>query len=76
MWQNIDLCVPRLRSMSMPDIPSTWSRDMDMFYNELDDRYLDMSIDDVLNKLPANANWDVDRADVYGGGGKSLTNFH
>ena len=51
----------------MPDIPSHWTQDMDQFYNEVDDKYLDVNIDDVLRKLPSDSNWDLDRADLYGG---------
>lgn len=58
----------RLRSQSVPDIPSHWTREMDKFYNRVNEDVLDMDIDDVLKKLPRSSNWSIDRADLYGGG--------
>ena len=63
----------RLRSKSVPDIPSHWTKEMDKFYNRVNEDVLDMDLDDVLKKLPRSSNWSVDRADLYGGGkGNSL----
>ena len=63
----------RLRSKSVPDIPSHWTKEMNTFYNRVNEDVLDMDLDDVLKKLPRSSNWSVDRADLYGGGkGNSL----
>ena len=58
----------RVRSKSVPDIPSHWTVEMDKFYNRVNEDVLDMDLDDVLKKLPRASNWNIDRADLYGGG--------
>ena len=58
----------RLRSKSVPDIPSHWTKEMDKFYNRVNEDVLDMDLDDVFKKLPRSSNWSIDRADLYGGG--------
>ena len=52
----------------MPDIPSHWTKEMDKFYNRVNEDVLDMDLDDILKKLPRSSNWSIDRADLYGGG--------
>ena len=65
----------KLRSKSMSDIPSHWTEEMSQFYNEVDDKYIDMELEDVLKKLPSKSNWEVRREDVYGGGPKRSRYF-
>ena len=57
----------RVKSKSMSDLPATWTREMDQFYNDVDEEMLDLDLDTVMRSLPADSNWEVDRADLYGG---------
>ena len=54
-------------SKSSSDLPSNWTKDMNKFYNEVDETYLDVDLKQVLAKLPQDKEyWRIDRTDVYG----------
>jgi len=59
-----------VRSKNAPsaDLPSSWTREMDAFYNAVDEKYLDIELEDIFAEMPSNSQWPVDRADVYSGG--------
>ena len=59
--------LPAVQSKSSLDLPSNWTKDMNKFYNEVDETYLDVDLKQVLAKLPQNKEyWKIDRTDVYG----------
>jgi hypothetical protein len=35
----------------------SWTPDMSRYYNELDPDLVDITLDDLLDQLPDNANW-------------------
>jgi len=59
-----------VRSNNAPsvEIPSSWTKEMDVFYNAVDEKYLDIELEDIFAEMPSNSQWPVDRADVYSGG--------
>merc|ERR1719319_1425419 len=46
----------------------SWTEEMDKFYNDIIPENVDVELEDILEKIPNRANFDVSRADVYGGG--------
>lgn len=46
----------------------SWTDQMDKFYNDIIPENVDVELEDILDKIPKRANFDINRADVYGGG--------
>jgi len=53
---------------SVTERPDNWTAEMDLFYNSIDERNLDLELEDIHSTMPANSNWAVDRSDIYSGG--------
>ena len=54
------------KSASNHDVPRNWTREMRKFYNEVDETYLEVDLQQILDRLPTDREcWRVDRADVY-----------
>eukprot|EP00092_Neocalanus_flemingeri_P006884 GFUD01007431.1.p1 GENE.GFUD01007431.1~~GFUD01007431.1.p1 ORF type:complete len:797 (-),score=229.86 GFUD01007431.1:137-2527(-) len=60
--------VDKTKNAPMVDIPLSWTREMDAFYNNVDEKYLDIELEDIFAEMPPRSQWPVDRADVYSGG--------
>jgi len=50
------------------ELPDSWTKEMDVFYNEVDEKYLDIELEDIFAEMPPNSQWPIDRADMYSGG--------
>eukprot|EP00090_Calanus_glacialis_P047596 TRINITY_DN9960_c0_g1_i1.p1 TRINITY_DN9960_c0_g1~~TRINITY_DN9960_c0_g1_i1.p1 ORF type:complete len:796 (-),score=264.41 TRINITY_DN9960_c0_g1_i1:113-2500(-) len=60
--------VSKTKNAPSVELPSSWTKEMDAFYNEVDEKYLDIELEDIFAEMPPNSHWPVDRADVYSGG--------
>jgi len=60
--------VTKTKNAPSIELPSSWTKEMDVFYNEVDEKYLDIELEDIFAEMPPNSQWPVDRADVYSGG--------
>jgi len=57
------------RKNDQHSVPASWTKEMDSFYNDVDETFLDLDIEDIFSDMPtANTNWTIERSDVYGGG--------
>jgi len=50
------------------ELPASWTKEMDAFYNDVDEKYLDIELEDIFAEMPPNSHWPIDRSDVYSGG--------
>jgi len=59
-----------IKSKNAPsvELPDSWTKEMDVFYNEIDEKYLDIELEDIFAEMPSNSQWPIDRSDVYSGG--------
>merc|ERR1712179_15419 len=59
-----------IKSKNAPsvELPDSWTKEMDVFYNEVDEKYLDIELEDIFAEMPLNSQWPIDRSDVYSGG--------
>merc|ERR1712106_627119 len=60
--------VTKTKNAPSVQLPDSWTKEMDAFYNDVDEKYLDIELEDIFAEMPSNSQWPIDRSDVYSGG--------